>query len=81
MENIIVYSIWHFSSSDTFCVFSVTDEEWKTRTKITDEEWKTRTKITDEEWKTRTKITDEDEMKDTYKSHDFKILLYMTLTI
>jgi NH3-dependent NAD+ synthetase len=43
--------------------------------------WKTRTKITDEEWKTRTKITDEDEMKDTYKSHDFKILLYMTLTI
>jgi hypothetical protein len=60
MENIIVYSIWHFSSSDTFCVFSVTDEEWKTRTKITDEEWKTRTKITDEEWKTRTKITDEE---------------------
>jgi NH3-dependent NAD+ synthetase len=41
--------------------------------KGTDEEWKTRTKITDEEWKTRTKITDEDEMKDTYKSHDFKI--------
>ena len=29
---------------------------------------------TDEEWKTRTKITDEDEMKDTYKSHHFKIL-------
>jgi len=23
MENIIVYSRWHFSSSDTFCVFSV----------------------------------------------------------
>jgi len=23
MENIIVYSIWHFSSSDTFYVFSV----------------------------------------------------------
>jgi hypothetical protein len=42
--------------------------------KGTDEE------VTDEEWKTCAKIKDEDGMKDTYKSHDFKIN-YLTLAI
>jgi len=71
MENIIVYSIWHFSSSDTFYVFSVM---YRTMDKRQRHRWRGhRWRITDEEWKTCAKITDKDGMKDTDKYHDFKI--------
>jgi hypothetical protein len=65
MENIIVYSIWHFSSSDIFCVFSVMyramDERQRHRWK--GHRWR------DYRWR----VTDEDGMKDTDKNHDFNI--------